>query len=100
MSSKGGYVYIVTNKYRTTLYIGVTNNLYARAYEHKIGEGSGFTQKYQCHDLVYYDFHDHIESAIIREKQLKKWKRAWKDRLITEFNPTWKDLFDSVSDYQ
>ena len=56
MSSKGGYVYIVTNKYRTTLYIGVTNNLYARAYEHKIGEGSGFTQKYQCHDLVYYEF--------------------------------------------
>lgn len=100
MRAKGGYVYIVTNQYRTTLYIGVTSNLYARAYQHKSGHGSEFTKKYQCYDLVYFEFLPDIESAIIREKQLKKWKRAWKDRLISEFNPTWADLFDQVSEYQ
>ncbi|MEQ8582940.1 MAG: GIY-YIG nuclease family protein [Marinoscillum sp.] len=100
MTAKGGYVYIVANQYRTTIYIGVTSNLYARAYQHRNGEGSEFTQKYQCYYLVYFEFHDRIDAAIAREKQLKKWKRDWKDRLIAEFNPTWRDLFDDVSDYQ
>lgn len=98
MIPKGGYVYIVTNKYRTTLYIGVTSNLYARITEHKSGEGSGFTKKYNCTDLVYWEFHDRIESAILKEKQLKKWKREWKDRIIKEFNPIWKDLYPEIED--
>jgi putative endonuclease len=98
MIAKGGYVYIVTNKYRTTLYIGVTSNLYARITEHKSVEGSVFTGKYNCKDLIYWEFHEGIEIAIEREKQLKKWKRAWKDRIIKEFNPTWRDLYDEVED--
>ena len=64
MRPKGGYVYIVTNQYRTTLYIGVTSNLYARAYQHKSGDGSEFTKKYQCYDLVYFEFHPDIKFLI------------------------------------
>lgn len=100
MIAKGGYVYIVSNKNRTVYYIGVTSNLYARAYEHKNGEGSGFTKKYNCTDLVYYQFFEHIESAIEREKQMKKWKREWKQREIKEFNPSMIDLFHTVEDMQ
>lgn len=69
--SKGGYVYIVSNKNRTVYYIGVTSNLYARVYEHRNGKGSTFTNRYNCTDLIYYKFFDHIESAIEREKQIK-----------------------------
>ncbi|MEQ8478657.1 GIY-YIG nuclease family protein [Fulvivirga sp.] len=98
--AKGGYVYIMSNKTRTVLYIGVTSNLYARAYGHKNNEGSSYTMKYKCHDLVYFEFYERIESAIQREKQLKKWKREWKENLILSFNPTKKDLFDEVSDFQ
>ena len=86
MVAKGGYTYIVTNKYRTTLYIGVTSKLYSRITDHKSGYGSKFTSKYQCSDLVYWEFYETIESAIEREKHIKKWKRAWKDKLITQFN--------------
>jgi len=74
--TKGGYVYMVTNKNHTVLYTGVTSNLYARIYEHKNGTGSKFASKYNCVDLVYWEFHEHIESAIKREKQIKKWKRV------------------------
>ncbi len=98
MIAKGGYVYIVSNKFRTTIYVGVTSNLIARITEHKSGEGSKFTSKYQCYDLVYWEFHERIESAIEREKQIKKWKRTWKDRLIKSTNPTWKDLFHEIQD--
>jgi putative endonuclease len=73
--TKGGYIYIVTNKYRNVLYIGVTSDLDNRALEHKSGEGSLFTKKYNCFDLVYYEFYETLEEAIEREKQLKKWKR-------------------------
>ena len=100
MSAKGGYVYIVTNLNKTTLYIGVTSNLYSRIYEHKDGTGSYFTSRYKCKILVYYEFFERIEDAIQKEKRLKKWNRRWKDELITEFNPTWKDLFDTVEDMQ
>ena len=98
MIAKGGYVYIVSNKFRTTIYVGVTSNLIARITEHKSGEGSKFTSRYLCYDLVYWEFHQRIESAIEREKQIKKWKRAWKDRLITSTNPKWKDLFHEIQD--
>ncbi|MEQ9289637.1 MAG: GIY-YIG nuclease family protein [Cyclobacteriaceae bacterium] len=98
MIAKGGYVYIVANKYRTTIYIGVTSNLMARTTQHRSGQGSKFTSKYACHDLVYWEFHERIEHAIEREKQIKKWKRAWKDRLIISKNPTWRDLYDEIHD--
>ena len=100
MLAKGGYIYIVSNITRTVLYIGVTSNLYARIYQHKNNEGTVFTKKYKCIDLLYFEFYDSIEGAILREKQLKKWKREWKENLIKSFNPDKLDLFDSVSDYQ
>ena len=100
LMTKGGYVYIVSNKNRTVLYTGVTSNLYARVYEHREGTGSAFTSKYNCKDLIYYEFHEHIESAIKREKQMKKWKREFKENLINSINPDWRDLFDEVSEMQ
>lgn len=100
MIGKGGYVYIVSYKNRTVYYIGITSNLYARAFQHKNGEGSAFTKRYVCTDLIYYQFFDHIESAIEREKQMKKWKRKWKEREIKEFNPDMNDLFDTIEDMQ
>ena len=93
MKSKGGYVYIMSNPKRTVLYIGVTSNLYARTYEHKLGQGSTFTKKYKCTDLVYYQFFPTIDEAIKRENQLKKWKRRWKLNLIEKDNPEWNDLY-------
>ena len=100
MRTKGGYIYIVSNKSRTVLYIGVTSNLYARVYDHKNGVGSTFTTKYKCTDLLYYEFFPTIDKAIIREKQLKKWKRAYKDKLIHSFNPDHTDLFDQITEMQ
>ena len=88
----------MSNKNRTVLYIGVTNDLYNRAYQHKTGIGSAFTKKYSCTDLIYYGFFDRIEDAIHREKRLKKWNRAWKNELIENFNPEKRDLFDDVSE--
>lgn len=96
--AKGGYIYIVSNKHRTVLYIGVTSNLSARAYEHKYNEGSVFTQKYNCTDLIYFEFFPNIEETIVREKQLKNWKRQWKEELINKANPEMKDLFDEVEE--
>jgi putative endonuclease len=98
MVGKGGYTYILTNKYKTVLYIGVTSDLNARIIQHKMGVGSKFTAKYNCNCLMYYEYHQHISAAIHREKRLKKWNRAWKEELITKFNPTWEDLYDKVAD--
>jgi putative endonuclease len=100
MIAKGGYVYIVSNTLRTVLYIGVTSNLYSRIYEHKSGEGSKFTSKYNCTDLIYFEFYESIEEAIEREKQLKKWKRVWKENLIKKMNPMLKDLFKDIEDFE
>lgn len=97
---KGGYVYIVSNKNRTVLYTGVTANLYARIYDHKQGDGSNFTKKYKCTDLLYYEFHEHIETAIKREKQIKKWKREYKENVINTLNSNWEDLHEKVRDMQ
>ena len=98
--AKGGYVYIASNFKRTVLYIGVTSNLYARIYAHKFGDGSVFTKRYKCTDLIYYEFHETIEGAIKKEKQMKKWKRAYKDNLIKTVNPKKRDLFDEVEELQ
>ena len=87
------YIYILANKRNGTLYIGVTSNLVKRAYEHKSSIIDGFTKKYNIHKLVYYEISDDIESAIRREKQLKKWNRKWKLELIEKNNPKWKDLY-------
>ena len=91
--NKGGYVYIITNTRHTTLYIGVTSNLNVRLYEHKEHVyKSSFSYRYNLHKLVYYEFIEGIEWAIVREKQLKTWSRAKKESLISSVNPTWKDL--------
>ncbi len=90
------YVYILTSKRNGTLYIGVTNDLVKRVWQHKNKVADGFTKKYGVDRLVYYEVTEDIESAITREKQLKKWNRAWKIRLIEEKNPEWKDLYGEI----
>jgi len=89
------YVYILTNFSNTTLYIGVTNNLERRIYEHKNKLIDGFSSKYNLNKLVYFEEYELIEDAIKREKQLKKWKRKWKEELIEKKNPFWKDLLNN-----
>lgn len=86
------YIYIITNKYRTTFYIGVTSNLKSRITEHSDGNGSSFTKKYNLIDLVYHEKSLDINQAIAREKQLKNWQRSWKIDLIKEMNPSMKTL--------
>jgi putative endonuclease len=90
---KNYYTYILASKRNGTLYIGVTSNLAQRVYEHKHKLISGFTKKYNVDRLVYYEATEDVESAILREKQMKKWKRHWKIELIEKRNPTWKDLY-------
>ena len=90
------YVYILASKRNGTLYIGVTNDLIRRVAEHKSGQVKGFTKKYQVNQLVFYEDTSDIITAITREKQLKKWKRAWKIRLIEGSNPEWRDLYPDI----
>ncbi|MDO8483257.1 MAG: GIY-YIG nuclease family protein [bacterium] len=85
-------VYILASRRNGTLYVGVTSDLKGRVYQHKSGVIDGFTKKYKVHQLVWYDHTENIESAIHREKQIKKWKREWKLNLIEKENPEWKDL--------
>lgn len=89
-------VYILASKHNGTLYIGVTSDLIRRAYEHKNNLVEGFTKKYGVHLLVYFEPCEDMHSAITREKQLKKWNRSWKLRLIKERNPDWKDLYENL----
>jgi putative endonuclease len=86
------YVYILVNQYHTVFYIGVTNNLERRVYEHKAGTQEGFTKKYSVNKLVYFETSPSITDAIGREKQLKGGSRAKKIALVNEYNPTWQDL--------
>lgn len=90
------YVYIATNRPDGTLYIGMTNDLARRISEHRMGIGSFFTRKYNITRLVYYEHFTDVNAAIYREKQMKKWERAWKVRLIEEQNPEWRDLFPGL----
>ncbi len=87
------YVYILANKRNGTLYIGVTNDLIKRVYEHRNNLLEGFTKRYSVHKLVYYEETNDINGAIKREKQLKKWNRKWKLELIENKNPKWEDLY-------
>ena len=91
------FVYILTNKNNTVLYIGVTNNIARRTWEHKEANIKSFTEKYKIHKLIYYETFNDITSAITREKQLKKWNRAWKIELINKTNPSWKNLYDELT---
>jgi len=89
-------IYILASQRNGTLYIGVTSNLVKRIWEHKQGSVEGFTKGYGVTTLVWYEVHESAESAITREKQLKKWNRVWKIRLIEKNNPYWNDLYDSL----
>lgn len=90
------YVYILASQKNGTLYVGVTSNLTKRVYEHKHNFIDGFTKKYNVHDLVYYEHYSEVAEAILREKQIKKWNRKWKLRLIEEKNPAWSDLYNEI----
>jgi len=89
-------VYILASKRNGTLYIGVTSDLMKRVLEHKNDLVDGFTKKYGVHQLVYFEMHEDMASAIQREKQLKKWNRNWKIQLIEKENPEWADLYESL----
>ncbi len=97
MSMKQPAIYITTNKENRTLYIGVTSDLQARIIEHKEHVHNGFSDKYNTDKLVYFELLHTMESAIKREKQLKNWHRDWKINLIEKENPTWNDLFLSLT---
>ena len=88
--------YIMASEKRGTLYIGVTSNLIQRVWQHKEGIAEGFSQRYGTKSLVYFEQHESMESAILREKQMKKWRRQWKLNLIAEQNPDWDDLWESI----
>jgi len=90
------FVYILASKRNGTLYIGVTNNLLKRVYEHKNNLIEGFTKKYHVHNLVYYELYSHISDAINLEKRMKKLKRQWKIELIEKANPQWRDLYSDI----
>ena len=91
----GGWVYIMASRRNGTIYIGVTSDLHTRVQEHRQGDINGFTKRYGCKMLVWYERHYGIESAIQREKSLKRYLRNWKLKLIEEFNPEWNDLFEN-----
>lgn len=89
-------IYILASKKNGTLYVGVTSDLIKRIWQHKHDFVDGFTKKYAVHDLVYYEIHETMESAIIREKNIKAWKRAWKVELIEKSNLIWRDLYHDL----
>jgi len=93
---KQAYIYMLASKRNGTLYIGVTSDLVKRVWQHKHDVSEGFSQKHQIHNLVWYEVHEEMLSAIVREKQLKKWNRAWKIELIVENNASWADLYSSI----
>ncbi|SON55081.1 GIY-YIG nuclease superfamily protein [Hartmannibacter diazotrophicus] len=90
-------VYILASRRNGTLYIGVTSNLSARVHDHRTGIIPGFTSRYHVHRLVWFEAHETMEAAILREKQLKRWRRDWKLRVIENTNPEWVDLFDGLA---
>ena len=89
-------VYLLASRRNGTLYIGVTSSLAKRVWEHKNNVVEGFTKRYGVHQLVWYELHETMESAIRREKAIKEWKRKWKLDLIEKFNPEWEDLYASI----
>ena len=94
-----GWVYIMASSRNGTIYTGVTSDLQGRAYDHKTGATPGFTSKYGCRTLVWYERHDNIVEAIAREKELKKFRRKWKLDLIEAYNPDWLDLYETCYEF-
>ena len=94
---QGDWVYIVTNKPNSILYVGVTSDMRRRAWEHRSGAIDGFTKKHGLKRLVHAEFHDEIKRAIQREKLIKHWPRAWKANLILANNPNWDDLYETLA---
>ena len=94
---RGGWVYIMSNRYRGTLYIGVTSHIAGRSFQHRDKTGSDFCRRYHLTRLVYADFAETIADAIAREKAVKKWRRAWEIELIEAANPNWLDLFETLN---
>ncbi len=94
---KAGFVYIMASQRNGTIYIGVTSDLIGRVFQHRNGLVDGFTKKYGCKTLVWYEAHDTIDGARLRELQMKKWNRLWKLREIEAMNPGWNDLFESLT---
>ena len=90
------YVYILASQKNGTLYVGVTSDLAKRVYEHKQNLVDGFSKKYNVHDLVYHECYSEVAEAILKEKQIKKWNRKWKIRLIEENDSGWNDLCDKI----
>ncbi|WP_047550205.1 GIY-YIG nuclease family protein [Methylotenera sp. G11] len=89
-------IYILASKKNGILYVGVTSDLIKRVWQHKNDLAEGFTKKYAVHELVYYEIHETMESAIAREKNIKAWKRAWKIELIERSNLVWRDLYHDL----
>ena len=89
-------VYIMASQRNGTLYVGVTSDLVKRIWEHRNDVEEGFTKRYGVHLLVYFETHARIDDAILREKRIKKWRRAWKIRLLETMNPEWNDLYESI----
>jgi putative endonuclease len=93
---KRGYVYMMASGRNGTLYIGVTSDLLKRAWEHREGIADGFSKRYGCRTLVWFEVHSRIDDAIRREKQMKEWRRVWKLRQIEATNPDWQDLYPTL----
>jgi putative endonuclease len=91
------YVYILASRRNGTLYIGMTDDLVRRAWQHREGVIAGFTKQYGVKVLVWYEEHSSRESAFERERRMKKWNRSWKIRMIESFNPQWRDLYDQIA---
>ena len=96
MNDKRGYVYLLTSERNGTLYLGVTSDLVRRIREHKEGAHEGTSKRYGVTRLVWFEEHSRVVDAIAREKQIKKWRRAWKLELIEESNPGWRDLYEAL----
>ena len=91
------FVYILASRHHGTLYVGVTNDLARRVFEHREGQGEGFTRRHGVGRLVYYEEHASVNEAIAQEKRLKRWKREWKIQAIDAFNPEWDDLYEQLN---
>ena len=96
MSEKYYYVYVLANKPRGTTYVGVTSNLVQRVWQHKQEQADGFTKRHGLKSLVWYEQHEDVQEAILREKQIKNWNRLWKIELIESGNPEWNDLYETI----
>jgi len=97
VGARSYYVYTLASRIGGTLYVGITNDLIRRVFEHKSKSTPGFTERYDVAKLVYFEQFDDPENAIKRERRIKKWNRAWKIRLIEEFNPNWEDLYADIA---